>query len=88
MNVQRDALQSLAGEASRSSLGRIHDAVGVGMPVTVTSITLFGVGLQDWVYILTLVVASCQIVRYLAGGWLWWRRRRLHGAPAAEAGAE
>lgn len=47
-------------------------------PVAVAGITLAGVTLQDWVYILTLISLALQI------GWFLWKRykewkRKHHG---------
>lgn len=63
-------------DESRRMAHIIHDAVGVGTPITVTSLTVLGIGLQDWVYIFTLVIASMQIVRYMNLAWGWWKRRK------------
>ena len=86
--MQRDTLQSIASEASRSTAGRIHDVAGIGVPVTVSGVTLMGVGMQDWVYILTAIVAAIQILRYLVGGVIWWRGRRLTQTAGLDPGAE
>ena len=37
-------------------------------PVAVSALTLFGIGLQDWVYLLTLVYIGIQV------GWFIWSK--------------
>jgi len=66
-------------EATRT-VSQVHNTVGVGVPLTVTSVTLMGIGLQDWVYIATLIVAATQIVRACFAGWCWWERRKSRRA--------
>lgn len=66
-------------EATRT-LSQAHNALGIGVPVTVTSVMLIGIGLQDWVYIATLIVAATQIVRACFAGWCWWERRKSRRA--------
>jgi hypothetical protein len=43
-------------------------------PVAVTGLSLAGVPLQDWVYVLTLIWLACQIV-----GWVIDRVKRARG---------
>ena len=61
-------------DASRVHL--FHDAVGTGTPVTVAALTVLGIGLQDWVYILTILIALMQIARYVYFGVNWWQKRK------------
>lgn len=51
----------------------IAEVVKSAPPLTVTSLTLAGVSLQEWVYVLTLIWLSMQI-----SGWLYdkWKRRK------------
>lgn len=62
-------------EAIRT-VSQFHNTVGVGVPLTVTGVTLLGIGLQDWVYIATLIVAATQIIRAGFAAWSWWERHK------------
>lgn len=63
-------------DSTRKAFATLHDAVGVGTPVTVTGLTVLHVSLQDWVYIITIIVSLAQIGRYAYLGWAWWQKRR------------
>lgn len=51
--------------ATHEAAHQVHQTIGVGLPVTVTGLTLLGIGLQEWVYILTIAVAVSQLVRFV-----------------------
>jgi hypothetical protein len=59
MRVPRVSAAELAGEAAK-----------VTPPAVVTGLTLFGVGLQDWVYLLTAIYTLLLIVKFVWTNWL------------------
>lgn len=42
-------------------------------PAVVTGLTLLGVGLQDWVYILSIIYLGANIVRLFYTAYTKWR---------------
>lgn len=55
----------------------LSDKAGpAALPVTVSGLTLGGVALQDWVYILTIVYLLFQICKSVAKGIRWWRSKQ------------
>lgn len=49
--------------------------VAAPLPLAVTGLSLYGIGMQDWVYIATVLLTGLMIAEKL---WKWirqWRRR-------------
>lgn len=42
-------------------------------PAVVTGLTLLGIGLQDWVYILSIIYLGANIVRLIFKAYAKWR---------------
>gem|GEM_PF-2823994 len=47
--------------------------VAPSVPITVTGLSLWGVGMQDWVYIATFLLTLLMIVERLWKLWQKWR---------------
>lgn len=52
----------------------VHEALRSAPVVTVTGLSIFGVALQDWVYILTIFYVLLQATFLLRDK--WWRQRK------------
>lgn len=48
---------------------------GLAPPVIVSGLTVCGVGLQDWVYILTIVYLVFQIGKFILNAVTKWRSK-------------
>lgn len=49
--------------------------VGPSVPITVTGLSLFGIGMQDIVYILTAVLTVLMVVEKVWKMWRAWKAR-------------
>lgn len=55
--------------------------VAAPLPLAVTGLSLYGIGMQDWVYIATLILTLAMIAEKL---WKWWRAWRRDDGDADE----
>lgn len=50
--------------------------VSTPLPIAISGLSLYGVGMQDWVYIATLILTALMIVERVWSMWRKWKRRR------------
>lgn len=49
--------------------------VAPSVPITVTGLSLYGIGMQDIVYILTAILTALMVIEKLWKLWRTWRER-------------
>ena len=55
----------------------VSDAVSAAPPITVAGLTLWGITLQDWVYLLTAIYTVMLITQHVWVKWVKpWREAR------------
>lgn len=57
--------------------------IAPSVPLTVTGLSLYGIGMQDWVYIATFLLTVIMIVERLWKLWQKWRAERDDANPDA-----
>lgn len=57
-------------------LEQIPDSAKVGVSLSAPALTLMGVSLGDWSYILAMTVSVLFIMEKLHKWWLWWKEER------------
>lgn len=56
-------------------LGQIPDSAKVGISVSAPALTLLGVGLEDWSYILAMTVSVVFIIEKVHKWWMWYNAK-------------
>lgn len=57
-------------------LEQIPDSAKVGVSLSAPALTLMGVSLEDWSYILAITVSILFIMEKLHKWYLWWKEKK------------
>jgi len=57
-------------------LEQIPDSAKVGVSLSAPALTLMGVTLEDWSYILAMTVSVVFIIEKIHKWWMWYSRKR------------